>query len=241
MLYIRPFINLHIMSTHAYTPRHSITIRPIGGITSEEIQYCLNLLKSLHNDGKLLRAVVGKESIENRGDSVHLHIRIIYHKSYRSAESTKLFKELFNEGRLSGRSVKTTQPTKSMRNQSEAVFWSYALKDSFTDSKAHWLFNVEMNTELTAACHEALLAHLERQVPVIVVTSTNVDTIMSDFCDRNSVSFQDAFIEMYNSNDPVYQFNFISARQRLRLSMSIREESSNTNELLIKTWDAYIG
>ena len=32
------------MSTHAYTPRHSITIRPIGGITLEEIQYCVNLL-----------------------------------------------------------------------------------------------------------------------------------------------------------------------------------------------------
>jgi hypothetical protein len=229
------------MSTHAYTPRHSITIRPIGGIQSEEIQYCLNLLKSLKNSGKLLKAVIGVEAIENRGDSVHLHIRIIYDKRYRSAESTKLFKELFDEGRLSGRSVKTTQPTKSMRNQSEAVFWSYALKDSFTDNSKHWLFNVEMNTELTAACHEALLAHLERQVPLVIVTSTNVDTIMSEFCDRNSVSFQDAFVEMYKSVDPIYQFNFISARQRIRLSISIREEPESIDELLRSTWNAYIG
>jgi hypothetical protein len=229
------------MSTHAYTERHSITIRPIGGITSEEIQYCLNLLKSFKNSGKLLKAVVGLEAIENRGDSVHLHIRIIYHESYRSAESTKLFKELFAEGRLSGRSIKTTQPNKSMRIQSEAVFWSYALKDSFTDNSKHWLFNVEMNTELTAACHEALLAHLERQVPVVVVTSTNVDTIMSEFCDRNTVSFQDAFVEMYKSVDPIYQFNFISARQRIRLSMSIREEPESIDELLKRTWNAYIG
>ena len=117
------------MSTHAYTSRHSITIRPIGGITPDEIQYCLSLLTQMVNDNKVLKAVVGKEVIFQRNDSCHLHIRLIYHKNYRSAESTKQFKALFDEGRLSGRSIKTTQPTKSMRNQSEAVFWSYALKD----------------------------------------------------------------------------------------------------------------
>ena len=89
------------MSTHAYTPRHSITIRPIGGITPDEIQYCLSLLTQMVNDNKVVKAVVGKEGIVQRNDSCHLHIRLIYHKNYRSAESTKLFKALFVEVRLS--------------------------------------------------------------------------------------------------------------------------------------------
>ena len=52
------------MSTHAYTPRHSITIRPIGGIQSEEIQYCLNLLKSLNRNDCPPRRCLNKESVD---------------------------------------------------------------------------------------------------------------------------------------------------------------------------------
>ena len=87
-----------------------------------------------------LKGVMGLETIPNRADSAHLHIRIIYHKRYRSAESTKRFKTLFAEGRLSGRSIKTTQPSKNMVNQTEEVFYSYALKNCFNDDNKYWLF-----------------------------------------------------------------------------------------------------
>jgi hypothetical protein len=229
------------MSTHAYTPRHSITIRPIGGITPDEIKYCLSLLTQMVNHNKVLKAVVGKEVIVQRNDSCHLHIRLIYHKNYRSAESTKQFKALFDEGRLSGRSIKTTQPTKSMRNQSEAVFWSYALKDCYDQPKNCWLFNVDMNSELQSVCHEAFLAHLEKQVPIVVVTSTNVDTIMKEFIDTHHVNWETAFIEMYKSKDPIYQMNFLSARNRLRLSIAVSQKPDDVDKILTRLWKAYIG
>ena len=65
-----------------------------------------------------------------------------------------------------------------MIHQSEEVFYSYALKNCFTNDNKYWLFNVNMDDTLRKTCHEALLQYIDRQVPVIVVTSTNVDTIM---------------------------------------------------------------
>ena len=229
------------MSTHAYTPRHSITIRPIGGIKTEEIDYCVNLLNHLISDGIVLRGVMGLESIDNRPDSAHLHIRIIYHKRFRSAESTKRFKTLFAEGRLSGRSIKTTQPSKNMIHQSEEVFYSYALKNCFNDENKYYLFNVNMDDTLRMACHEALLQYIDRQVPVIVVTSTNVDTIMKDFIDKNGLNWEQAFIEMYKSKDPMYQMNFLSARSRLRLSIAVSQKPNEVDKILTRLWKAYIG
>ena len=228
-------------SRHAFTTRHSITLRPIGGITPEEIQSCLTLLSNMISEHKVLRAVVGKEVIDRRHDSAHLHIRLIYHKNYRSCESTKLFKDLFEQGRLSAKSIKTTQPNRSMMNQSEDVFWSYALKDSFTDPSSHWLFNVEMTPELQAACHEMLLTHLERQKPIIVLTSTNVVTVMKDYTEKHNVSFEQAFVDMYLSTDPVYQMNFISCRKRMQLSIAMQENPSEVHKLLLDAWNSFLG
>ena len=65
-----------------------------------------------------------------------------------------------------------------MMHQTEEVFYSYALKNCINDK--YWLFNVTMDDTLRKTCHEALLQYIDRQVPVIVVTSTNVDTIMKE-------------------------------------------------------------
>ena len=98
-----------------------------------------------------------------------------------------------------------------------------------------------MNTELQSVCHEAFLAHLEKQVPIVVVTSTNVDTIMKDFIDKHNVDWETAFIEMYKSKDPIYQMNFLSARNRLRLSIAVSQKPNDVDKILTRLWKAYIG
>ena len=100
----------------------------------------------------------------------------------------------------------------------------------------YWLFNVDMNAELQSVCHEAFLAHLEKQVPIVVVTSTNVDTIMKEFIDTHHVNW-----EMYKSKDPIYQMNFLSARNRLRLSIAVSQKPNDIDKILIRLWKAYIG
>ena len=69
----------------------------------------------------------------------------------------------------------------------------------FGDDAMTNIFNVDMNNELQSVCHEAFLAHLEKQVTIVVVTSTNVDTIMKDFIDKHNVDWETTFIEMYKS------------------------------------------
>ena len=121
------------------------------------------------------------------------------------------------------------------------MFFVIRTKISFTDPSSYWLFNVEMTPELQAACHEMLLTHLKRQKPIIVLTSTNVVTVMKDYTEKHNVSFEQAFVDMYLSTDPVYQMNFISCRKRMQLSIAMQENPSEVHKLLLDTWNSFLG
>ena len=68
-----------------------------------------------------------------------------------------------------------------------------------------------------------------------------MDTIMKEFIDTHHVDWETAFIEMYKSTDPIYQMNFLSARNRLRLSIAVSQKPDDVDKILTRLWKAYIG
>ena len=64
---------------------------------------------------------------------------------------------------------------------------------------------------------------------------------IKEFIDKHHVNWETAFIEMYKSKDPIYQMNFLSARNWLRLSIAVSQKPNDVDKILTRLWRAYIG
>ena len=229
------------MSRHRVTNRHSVCIRPVDGIYPKEIQTICTWISNLIHEKTVLEAVIGLESITNREDSNHLHIRMILSRNRRSEWTTTQVKSLFPVERLTPSTIKTSQPNKNTINQTKEKFFSYALKDAYLNSDYYWLYHVEMTPSLQAECHElSVLAQEKRErIPLNIVTTTNVDQIIGEYMNKHNLTHRKAFLQMYHSTNPIYRMQFLSSRIRIRLLKAKQDNPSDVNKILNEIWNSY--
>jgi len=203
------------------------------------VEKIISLVDDLFTSGIVRQAAVGLETIIDRDDSKHLHIRMVLSSNRRSEYTTRKFRRVFDASRITPKSILTTQPHSALLSQTIERFMSYALKDSYKNPDLRWLWQVELTPQLEAEIHELNLQIQDRRVPTHLVTSANCDSILSEYAKKNALTLEQSFITMFLSESPHYHMQFLSSCTRIRCAKAKEESPDKVERLLREIWRRY--